>query len=513
MTEWAGLFLTSIPLVPLAPAAKVQPTDFERLHHANREGDELYYRGEWSEALVRFDEVVSACRRLPQKKDRPAKVTAVAAESARNLAMLHFLRGNLGEFEDARSEAQRFARRLGGPERWRADCDLAMVDAYVARQRGRFREALDAIERIPPAATEPNRVYLRARSAVERANVARNLGYFEESVAILGPLLRDVSSLEGDGGMRSSAREILRVIGEHFQGVTWMERASCFNDVEAIKPATEALQRSLERAQGDRAPSIYSLYVVRNRKALGWLHCVKGEHDRAERIAQASLETSRALGDVKTQALSLVLLAASHLGASRYEDARSSLDQALAIAERAQYWRGLVAVWSQLGRLATRVNDRALGRRAIDTLDGLRGALASPLVSRAIEDICADWPVDEGAAALDAHLVTRYELAEELKGLIDDGNADEETRARFSEVVTEIKRLEGELARHHESEALRRLGAQMAEARRSFDATYSKTQEVLFSLSSDADRRAEAALRTVRYAVVGTPHAPRPEGR
>ncbi len=267
----------------------------------------------------------------------------MCADAARNLAMLNLLRGERAAFEGMMLEARKAGDRTRDRDRWLVACDNAMASAYAARQEGHFRDAMAHMDGIPPPETEADADYLVARRAIELANVARNLGLFRESAALLSPLLDAVSPTTMEAGRRPEAPQVLSMMAWHFVGVTWMERAVYHGDDAARAQADVALRRSLDLARRGSSPSLYSLYVVRNQKALGWLLYCEGDHAAAAEAARTSAREARALGDTKTQCLALTLLAAARARLGGLAECGDALRQALEMSEQIGYWRGRVA--------------------------------------------------------------------------------------------------------------------------------------------------------------------------
>ncbi|MCZ2095354.1 MAG: tetratricopeptide repeat protein, partial [Anaerolineae bacterium] len=109
----------------------------------------------------------------------------------------------------------------------------------------------------------------------------------------------------------------------------------------------------------------------------------------AETLYTSALEKSRASGDRENLVRTLARLAALYRRTARAEQARPLLDEALAIARRMDYKKGLADIAAVQGDLAQDSGDFEAARRSYAEARRLYAILHDPLADRLQERLTA----------------------------------------------------------------------------------------------------------------------------
>lgn len=447
-----------------------------------RAGDEEFYQGQWGRAREAFVRVLGKVLGL---RVRSSSAYVCYADAARNLASLSLLQGDAAGAAEHLQQAKRFVLRITERERWLVVCDNALCEAYGARQEGRFADALRLLDGIPSPDSPGDRRYLRVRRALELASLARNLGFFHEATL----LLEGVMSARATASERPDAPEVLRMMTTHYLGVTWMERAVYLRDEAAVGPAVDALTLSRALAAKGQTPQSNQLYVVRNDKALGWMHLCRGDVAAAESVALDAMRRARDLGDVKTEILARVLDGAAALQDGRADAGADALRQALAECERIRYWRGSVAAWTFLGRDALARGSRPAMQQAVEGLRRLGQGVISPLLTSVVGDLERSFAPKPPPAEVNARLLSLY-------GALDE--ADDDARPAL---LAEIDGLESRLAESELQGAARRASAITHASALALTEALEHARHARWAVEGASDQEAEDAAALLRHAV------------
>ncbi len=306
----------------------------------NRAGDDLFYRGQWQLALKKFRAGLKAAG-----KARTLGAKGVAYPTAvlsRNVALLSALHGDWKAYDDAIGRSALEGTQVTDRDiRDLLDVDLNHTRSYALRARGRFAEAeavLMAIDRRPDLA---NNVYRDLRIGVERSNVERNLGNFDQAEQFLKEALGKLE-VDGDDSWAPEFLPSQRALVRHYLAVT------CIDAMIIDGPANPALySRALRNHQASETDACSAVQgaphgplMQRIRKTSGWLASYDSRHDEALVIADQVRAESHSMGDRKTHCMASLLRFRALAQAGSLDAAAQQVSDAYDVADGYGYWRG-----------------------------------------------------------------------------------------------------------------------------------------------------------------------------